>query len=132
MELKIALVDDEDSFNFYHQIILEEAGFSREIHSFLNGIEFIDFVVSNNLDNNLILAFLDINMPKMNAWGVLDQLAQLELKAKVHIFMVSSSIDLIDRDRSLKNIFVHDYVEKPITETFVNQLFEKYKSFLID
>lgn len=132
MELKIALVDDEDSFNFYHQILLEEAGFSCPIHSFLNGFELLDFIVSQQVERSLILVFLDINMPKMNAWGVLERLAEMELKLIIHIIMVSSSIDLVDKNRSLTNVFVHEYVEKPVSESFINQLTEKYSSFLVD
>lgn len=60
--------------------------------------------------------FLDINMPIMNGWQFLEQFKQIQPKIdkEITIYLVSSSFDDRDINRSKEYTEVTDYIIKPV------------------
>lgn len=121
MNTKIVLVDDEESFNFYHQIVLEDLGWTQSIETCMNGEDVIHLLTTMDFDGQ-ILIFLDINMPRMNAWSVLEIIDQTFSHLDVRVVVVSSSIDESDKSKALTFKPVIDYVEKPVTDHVFQQV----------
>jgi len=67
----ILLIDDNDDDNFYHRIILSEAGVTKRIEVAETGYEALDFL--QRIQQAPELIFLDINMPRMNGWEFLQR-----------------------------------------------------------
>jgi CheY-like chemotaxis protein len=64
------------------------------------------------------IIFLDLFMPIMDGWGFLNEFILLRpnLKKKITIYIVSSSIDPADLQRAKSFSDVTDFIIKPITE----------------
>ena len=73
---RIILIDDNDSDNVYHEIMIKRAGFAGEIVVFESGIEALRFLESTDLDIPTYI-FLDINMPMMDGFEVAERAAPL-------------------------------------------------------
>jgi PAS domain S-box-containing protein len=101
------------------------------IQSFENGFDFTNFLSSvnsnENLHQNKILVFLDLNMPKMNGWDVLEFIKKHALENFVTISILSSSINLEDKRRALKYDFVIEFLEKPLSKEKLESLLERFK-----
>ncbi len=63
------------------------------------------------------ILLLDINMPVLNAWDFLDQFETIEpeVKNRIRIYVLSSSIDKDDMHRAQSNKNVEYYLIKPLT-----------------
>ena len=80
------------------------------------GLEFIRIEYGVNPVKTIL--FLDINMPVMSGWGVLDKLGNYEALIKEHlpIYICSSSISFHDTMLSSRHPLVTGFVEKPMTK----------------
>lgn len=67
--------------------------------------------------------FLDINMPTMTGWEVLEHLSSQSLPEFLQIFMLSSSISAEDKKHAEDEPLVMGYIEKPLNETKLKELF---------
>lgn len=108
---KILLVDDDDIFLVLGTITIEKLFPSAEIFTVPHGEEALEFLEENEVD----VMFLDLNMPILDGWEVLDELAKRERK-RMAIFVVTSSIDPSDREKANNHPLVYDLIEKPLDE----------------
>ncbi|OYU56843.1 MAG: response regulator [Chitinophagaceae bacterium BSSC1] len=124
----VCLIDDDKIYQFTAKMILEATGLTHSIKTFFNGQEAIDYLISpeNQIPENLPdVIFLDINMPVMNGWEFLEafSLFYKELPKQIVVYMVSSSVDESDIQKSRTYEPVTDYVIKPINK-------DKYRELL--
>ena len=124
----VCLIDDDKIYQFTAKMILEATGLTSNIKTFFNGKEAIDFLTHPDNQHPDILPdviFLDINMPIMNGWDFLKafELVHETLPKKIVIYVVSSSVDESDIQKSRGFEIVTDYVIKPINR-------EKYRQLL--
>ena len=100
---------------------------SIEITSFWNGelaLESFRKIVDSN-ESFPSVVFLDINMPVLDGWQFLSGLDKMVAgnEHNVSIYMISSSLDLNDKNRALSNRFVKDFLIKPISLEILKELF---------
>jgi CheY-like chemotaxis protein len=69
--------------------------------------------------------FLDINMPDMDGWQILEEFDRLKIfrDRTVHIFVLSSSIHVNDIIKSQTYPLVEDFITKPITSERIRTIF---------
>lgn len=130
MMMEVMIVDDDEMVVFLHKVILAECMISFEPVIAHNGSEALDYLLNNGDKGTHYLLFLDINMPVMNAWRFLDELKNNSLNELIYIVIVSSSIDIKDKERAKKYSNVIDYVEKPLPLEYCSVLKEKLKILL--
>jgi CheY-like chemotaxis protein len=128
VKYNVCLIDDDKVYQFTSKMILEATLLTSKISTFFNGQEAIDFFLApENQQVDLLpdVIFLDINMPIMNGWNFLDSFEKIFhiLPKKILIYVVSSSVDESDMERSKSFKSVTDYVIKPINK-------EKYRLLL--
>ena len=124
-----------------HCIVVDDDEFSNKISkirllNFLKGIKISTFTIPqegleylmNSLPEEEIILFLDINMPIMNGWEFLEKFDMLstDKKARIKVFILSSSLDQNDRRKASMNKYVIDYFVKPMEKELILNLFKEY------
>ena len=122
MNLIVAVVDDDNVILFLHKKILQKAKFDESLYTFNSAKKALDFF--DKLPDNAepILLFLDINMPVMNGWDLLEVIHQVGFEKEVHVVMVTSSVDASDKEKAFSYSKVIDFVEKPLDELALQRL----------
>jgi CheY-like chemotaxis protein len=74
---------------------------------------------------NLTLLFLDINMPSINGWDVLERLDKFPpaVKEKMKIYILSSSVDFQDKEKADSHYLVSGYITKPLSQLKLLEIF---------
>jgi len=112
---RIILVDDNDSDNLYHSIIIKRAGFTGEVVVFETGPDALEFLRAADL-NVPTLVFLDINMPRMDGFEVATEAEPLiRDSATIIIVMLTSSGSPYDKERAEQMPVIRGFMTKPLT-----------------
>ena len=123
---RILLIDDDAGNNTVSRIFLKRVVFETEIVAFtdpMKGLEYIAAEYANNPVNTILL--LDINMPILSGWDVLDKFIEMpdDIKKYFTIFILTSSINIDDKQRAAANPLVSAYIEKPMTIGLLKSIF---------
>ncbi len=125
---RFIVVDDDSITNLLCKIIIEEAvGKNSDIRVFAAPQKALDYIDSEYSTNPVLtLMFLDINMPHLSGWDVLEKLVNSPVKINEYITinMLSSSVDPKDRERAEANPLVSGFLEKPLSVELVQELCE--------
>ncbi|MFT2008372.1 response regulator [Pontibacter sp. 13R65] len=131
----ILLIDDDDTTNFLNQRLLERMQVSDQIRTFVNGKQAFDYLynVSNhNYDVSNAnyfepeLIFLDINMPVMDGFEMLELYERLDESFRSRIVMTVLTTSTHPHDTASSTNYAAEYLTKPLTVEKVNMLFDKY------
>ena len=131
----VLLIDDDDTTNFLNERLLRRMGITDNIRTFVNGKQAFDYLynVSNgNYESGSRdyfqpeLIFLDINMPVMDGFEMLDLFERLnpEFRKRIVMTVLTTSTHPYDTDTSRK--FAAEYMTKPLTAEKINMLLDKY------
>jgi CheY-like chemotaxis protein len=117
----ILLIDDDTVIDFLHKKLLIKAGITEPIITLYNGKVAIEKLAELNdqlNENDTVLALLDLNMPVLDGWGFLKELDALysNLKFKLELYILSSSNNPDDIQKSKNNPYVKDYLNKPLSK----------------
>ncbi len=129
---QIIFIDDDEINNLISERIVNKTIVSNlKLSSFVYAEEGLKYIKSEALkieENKLILIFLDINMPFLNGWQVLEQIEQMGeiVHNKLLIYMLSSSIDPNDRRKASENKLVSEFIEKPLSNSIILQIMKNY------
>jgi CheY-like chemotaxis protein len=123
------IIDDDSINNFicrkFIQIMVPDAN----VEGFTDpqeGIEHIESTYPRPNAEEAIL-FLDINMPVLSGWDVLDKFINFPevTKQQFKIFMLSSSVNTEDKQKASNNPMVSGFIEKPLTIDKLQTLFPR-------
>jgi CheY-like chemotaxis protein len=123
----VYIVDDDPVFRFATTKTINICYPGLQIKTFINGLQIIEHLVTLEDTDLPGYIFLDINMPQMNGWQFLEaykSLRKLE-KSGTRIFMLSSSIDPSDIERSNFNPLVEKYLVKPLSPEMIFSIFQE-------
>jgi two-component system, chemotaxis family, chemotaxis protein CheY len=128
-KLNIFLVDDDHIYQFTAKKTLEAMGVSQEVSIFMDGEAAMQYIKSHLKDVDLLpdVIFLDINMPVMDGWQFVEEFQKLDLAKKVALFMVSSSVDEADLNKSRQYPIIKEYIIKPVGRPRFEQLLFSHK-----
>ena len=115
MELKVLIVDDNDMIHFLHKEVLEMSDLSQNPLIFSDGKETLDYLIKSQQSEDAFLVLLDLDMPIMNGFVLLEHLSELENSKNIHVVIVSSSVDEKDKKRTFEYVNAIDFIEKPLT-----------------
>ena len=110
----IYLVDDFETVNFLHKMLLKKLGF-HNVHSYSNPEDALEVVLENRDDLHSTLILLDINMPEMNGFEFLDCLLKKGITSSLDVVIVSSSVSNKDKQLALEYPeYVRLFLTKPL------------------
>ncbi|MCC7232640.1 MAG: response regulator [Bacteroidia bacterium] len=123
---KVLLVDDNDIDNFINERMITTSHFSQSVivkNSAESALQFLRENVSNG-DKLPQVIFLDLNMPAMDGFGFLAEYEKLPatLTGVCKVIVLSSSISPEDINRASTNPFVVKYVNKPLSEKYLDAI----------
>ncbi|WP_164109919.1 MULTISPECIES: response regulator [Sphingobacterium] len=113
MKLTTAIVDDDKIFHFLMEILLKEAAISNAPIGLHGGPQFLEWWQDRQSASEASLVFLDLNMPLVDGWKVLEKLHEQGAK-NTFVVIITSSIDPKDRKRAESYPMVIDFLVKPI------------------
>jgi CheY-like chemotaxis protein len=121
--IQVCVIDDDEVFQYTILHTLQAHNSVGNIMPFTDGAEAMNFF-NINIDNHDILpdvVFLDVNMPVMDGYKFMDEYIKLipKVTKKITIYILSSSVDLVDFEKTKNIKEVADYIVKPIRD---NQL----------
>lgn len=124
----IYLIDDDDIFNTLNSAIIKFVDEEYKIVIFKSGKEVLTYLKKNT--TSFIppeIVFLDIRMPNVNGFELLDILAEMKQHPfeKSKVFMLSSTLNEKDLERTKAYPIISAFLGKPLTiEVFTNLLKE--------
>jgi CheY-like chemotaxis protein len=126
MKYNLLTVDDEVINNLIFKRIAERNEDVDQVIEFTSAAEMIDYT-KNQDQLNLSMPdfiFIDINMPIMSGWQLIDKLSQdyhHKLKNS-KIYILSSSTNSVDLRMAENNPFVDGYIIKPFSVDKLKEL----------
>lgn len=110
---KVFIIEDDLITCFLIKTLMEKTGFATSVETFHNGEEALVGLEKSGTAPDLI--FLDLNMPIMDGWEFLRQMHSRSYLPRVPVYILTSSIDPIDKEESHKHNQVKDYLIKPLS-----------------
>ena len=120
------LIDDDIFSNILCKAVLKEIFANIDVVGFTEPEKGLEYIKNEYADNPVsAVLFLDINMPTLNGWEVMDIIAHYpeSIKKNLTIFILSSSIDPLDKEKANENPLVSGYLEKPLSRKVLESLF---------
>jgi len=118
----IWVVDDDIIYQTIINKIIEKSGVFSSHFTFPNGNEALTSLKKILEDDDTALPdiiLLDINMPVMDGWEFMEEIKKIksDIRKDIHIYIVSSSIAVEDKNKSATFSNIMGYMPKPISVT---------------
>jgi two-component system, chemotaxis family, chemotaxis protein CheY len=122
---RFIIVDDDEFSNRICVVLLKMLYPNTEIKSFIepeNALSFLkeDFALTSICNKTILL--LDVNMPSMTGWEFLDEFKYFreEIRNNVSVFILSSSVDENDMEKTKKYGCLEFISKPPTTQSIAN------------
>lgn len=117
--LKIAVVDDDQIYQFIMHRTLTKLDSSLKVLNFSNCADILNFL-KRNVENSQLLPdiiLVELNTPFMNGWKFLDAYKELKnaLAKQLDIYIITSSVDPNDQLKAAAQEDLCGLYTKPIT-----------------
>ena len=126
MDKSIFVIDDYSISLVTANQAIKQHGFFGKITTYSEAQLALDYLI-NNQNNPAVLPnviLLDLNMPIMNGWEFLEALEELapNLINLIDIYILSSSVDPGDIQRSKKYTSVNGFLSKPLAQNMLQNM----------
>jgi CheY-like chemotaxis protein len=112
------IVDDDMVFQRIMKMTLIKYPVFKHVHYFTEGKSLLTYLIKNKNDfSNLPdVIFLDLSMPELDGWGVLDAMQHFysSLCKKIAVYIVTVSVIAKDKERAATYGFVEEFISKPL------------------
>lgn len=109
----IALVEDDAGHAHLIQKNLRRGGIGNEVKHFENGRIFMDHLQGSNTDNTPLLVLLDLNMPELDGYEVLDRMKADAKLRRIPVVILTTTDDPREIERCY-DMGCNVYITKPV------------------
>lgn len=117
--IRCYLIDDDKIFNLISSKIIEKSGWLVDLIVFTNASEALAKLESDKANPEKIpsMILLDVRMPDMDGFEFLEELQKMEpaLLRRIRVYMLTSSLDDRDMEKSLAFPIVRKFFNKPLS-----------------
>ncbi|MEN9948078.1 MAG: hypothetical protein RL106_901 [Bacteroidota bacterium] len=119
----IALVDDDEVINLVHSEVIKRIVQDVQLEIFQSGTQLLEYLKDHD-EQRLDVIFLDIRMPEMDGFEVLEKISAMNPKASQNsrLYVLSSTLDERDLNKAKSNPLVTDFIGKPLSFDVFRQL----------
>jgi CheY-like chemotaxis protein len=118
--LQIMLVDDDPTSNIITRKLILKYNPNFIVQDYKSATEALKELQEAKFKPSLI--FLDINMPDMNGWQFLEKFSTF--KQNIVIYLLTSSVDVLDIERAKVTSHLQGFISKPLTQQKIQQVLE--------
>ncbi|MGZ3750476.1 MAG: response regulator [Mucilaginibacter sp.] len=123
---KLILIDDEPIFHKIVQMTLKYSELSNQATYSFDGEIVLDYLEEKKSEFKALpdYIFIDLYMPLFDGWDFLNRFQNIykSLKKNIKIYIVSSSVDPRDVDRSKLYPFVTTFISKPVMKDIFDSI----------
>lgn len=123
---RFLIIDDDPANNILCISSIKKTFANVDVKAFTEpeeGIVYIEQEYSTNPVPTVL--FLDLNMPTLTGWDVLTKFQTMISSLRtIKVFILSSSINPIDKQRAFDNGLVEGFLEKPLSKSALLTLFD--------
>lgn len=125
--MKFLLIDDSSFDLFTQEKLLLRSGLTTEVITFNSAQLALDFLETQSAEMPETVILLDLQMPGINGFQFIGKYAHLpdELREKIKIFMISSTVDITDMEEATANPFIIQLLSKPLEIPVLKTLLNK-------
>ncbi|HLX71758.1 MAG TPA: response regulator [Verrucomicrobiae bacterium] len=119
----VLLVEDSEDDAYFFKRTLQKSGHTCVFNRAANGAEAVEFLQTASTSSSQTLPhvmFLDLKMPVLNGFEVLDWLKHQSFASQVRVIVLSGSEHQNDKDRAAK-LGASDYLVKPVRAGDLNR-----------
>jgi CheY-like chemotaxis protein len=123
--MRTVLIDDDATTVFLTTRLFQCEGLGEGLTAFLSPVEAVAFLQQQALSGTLPqVILLDLNMPVMSGWDVLEALQPLESQLRGHctIYILTSSLALADTTRAHEYSLVAGVLHKPLDQAQIQAI----------
>ena len=127
--LAFIIVDDDPLNNLLCSMTIEKYLHTDRVLAFTLPDEALAFIQTTyNANSDPTILFLDINMPIINGWEFLEEYENFsgEIKNRIIIYLLSSSLYHGDISRAAANKNVKDFITKPLDGQTILKIAESW------
>lgn len=114
-QFQLVICDDDEDDQYLIKKAISSTGINCGVTCVNNGLQLMDLLVTTEGDQHNTLPsviFLDLNMPLLNGFGVLQQMRDRQLIDKIGVYVFSTSSFIEDKRKSL-SLGARDFLTKP-------------------
>lgn len=123
MPISILLIDDDTDDNFIHTRAIEKSGINAEVAVCIDGKQALEHL--RNSENRPDIIFLDVNMPIMGGWELLENLSDQGIEVRT-LILLSTSSSYGDETRANTESLITQKLPKPLTKEKILQVVEEH------
>ncbi len=120
----VMLIDDSDIDLFIQRKVVELTGFASQVKAYINPKEALNHLSVATKEQLPELILLDLNMPIMDGFAVLQALEALpeQVANNCKVVVLTSSNSAKDRQKATDYHFVKGFLSKPLSEASIAEL----------
>lgn len=111
-DFRILITDDDPVVLYMHRLTIKKCALPDGT-CFLNARDALDHIARQGPGINYLIV-LDINMPGISGWDLLDEITEKNHN-NIHVIVVSSSVNIGDHEKAKTYPQIIGFIEKPLS-----------------